>query len=503
MTFLRALSFASCLALAACAYRPPRFVDAPAVERVADREPIPMPTPRRLMRALHDANVYVRRELVRALDPRGASDAGDVNALDEVPESAFFRRLEDLGRPLVGFRRDGAPVSPLRDRGVPPASEAPGARTIVDARGLGYELVPDEPNHRGRMSGAAATSSRLLHAIGYRVAEVHVVDLEGERFAATRWPVGVDLGPTAAEGTRDDDPNDRLDHRDRRTLRSLRLAAAWLDIVDLEPRMLRDHYLGEPGEGHVEHTLIGIDGALGVGTLRAAEAWARDPDRADENFFFRMFTLGLSPIPRAKPPVAAFTSVGLLEPFVLPGSFSPSPPFSPSDRMTPADGYWLAKRVATIPSRVLRRAVLASKLPPLEQNWLLQMLELRRAQIVAWAYDRVTPLDPGLLSPANPSRGLEARLLLADRAVLSRMTPAESSSYDVEFLDDEGAPLARKRGLACDRGIVTLPLGAELQAREYVVAEVTARRAGKALPRPVELHFRRRGEALALVGVRH
>jgi hypothetical protein len=498
----RTLSLLSCLALSGCAYRTARFLDAPPVEQVADRAPIPIPARRRLLRPLLDANTYVRRELVRALDPRSASVAGDVNSLDEVPESAFFRRIPNFERPLVGFRRDGAPLPPFHDRGEKVASETPGARAIVDARGLAYELVRDEPAHRGRASGAAAATSRLLFAMGYRVAETHVVEHEGERYAATRWPVGVDLGPTRAEGMRDDDPNDRLDHRDRRTLRALRVAAAWLDIVELEPRMLRDHYLGEPGAGHVEHALVGIDGGLGVARLRAAEAWARDPDRADENFFFRLFTMGLSPIPTAKPPTAPFPSVGLLEEFVRPGAFAPIPPFEPIDRMTPADAFWLAKRIATIPSPVVGRAVLSTKLPPLEQDWLLQMLQLRRAEVVAWAYDQVTPLDPGLLSPADPARGLDARLLLADRAVLSRMAPAGSSSYEVEFVDDEGELLARSE-LGCDRGVVSLPLPRALAAREYVVASITARRGGKALPRPVDLHFRRRGAALALVGVRH
>lgn len=489
--------------LAACAPRPARFADAPPVERVADREPVPVPAIRRVLPELHDADVYVRRELVRALDPRDTPDAGDVNALDEVPESAFFRRTASLDKPLRGYRRDGAPVPPLRERTIPATSETPSARVVEDARGLAYELVPDEPDRPRMASGAAAATSRLLFALGYRTAEVHVVEVGGVRVAATRWPVGIDLGSMPTGGVRDDDPNDRIDHRDRRSLRALRLVSAWLDLVRLEPRMLRDHYVGRPSEGHVEHALVGVDGGLGVGRYREVLVWQRDADRTDGNLFFRAVTLGLSPVPVAKSIQTPSPSVGLFDEFVSPGEFSSSPPFEPADRLTPADAYWIAKRIADVPDRALGRAVRAGKLPPFEQEWLVQTLSQRRAQVVAWGLGHVTPLDAVRFSPADSARGRKARLLLVDRAVQRRLTEAASTTYDVELLDGEGALLEAKRGLPCDAGTLSLELDESVASREYVVASVIARRAGKALPRPVELHLRRREAALALVGVRH
>ena len=38
--------------------------------------------------------------------------------------------------------------------------------------------------------------------------------------SATRWPIGVDVGITPPLDPRDDDPNDRVSHPDRRTLRA-------------------------------------------------------------------------------------------------------------------------------------------------------------------------------------------------------------------------------------------------------------------------------------------
>jgi len=80
-------------------------------------------------------------------------------------------------------------------------------------------------------TGAAAVASRLMHALGYRVAEAHITATEdGRRVLATRWPGGIDLGPTPIRDTRPDDPNDRVPHLERRTLRAMKLVAAWLAL---------------------------------------------------------------------------------------------------------------------------------------------------------------------------------------------------------------------------------------------------------------------------------
>src|SRR6185295_4863978 len=52
------------------------------------------------------------------------------------------------------------------------------------------------------------------------------------RMQASKWLPGLALGPFRYIGTRADDPNDVIDHADRRELRGGRVLAAWLDHWD-------------------------------------------------------------------------------------------------------------------------------------------------------------------------------------------------------------------------------------------------------------------------------
>ena len=202
----RYLSFFSAVCAAAfvasCGYRPAHFADRPPVLSEDDEQPIALPRRGAFIPELHDASVYVRRELVNALEPRRPGEAKDVNALDEVPASSWFRRAAQVDKPLLGYKREGPPATPFTVTSDAPTSESPNARVILDARGRSYELVPDEPDRRGMRSGAGAAASRLFYAIGYRTAEVHVVtDEGGARFLATRSQACVMTIRTTASST--------------------------------------------------------------------------------------------------------------------------------------------------------------------------------------------------------------------------------------------------------------------------------------------------------------
>src|SRR5690606_6028726 len=109
----------------------------------------------------------------------------------------------DPGDPLADYERDGPPRAPFALTGEPPSSGLEDAEVITDARGLTYELVAELPGREGMRSGAMVIASRLLHAVGYRTAEVYVIRAHtGKRVAAMRWPPGIDLGPTPRADTR-------------------------------------------------------------------------------------------------------------------------------------------------------------------------------------------------------------------------------------------------------------------------------------------------------------
>lgn len=501
--------------LSACRYQPARFSDAPVVERADDERPVPSPRKRSFLSPLRDADIYVRRELVNILDPKRTTAAIDVNALDDVVRSSWFSPPPVWEKPLTGYKRLGPPVAPFSATDEPPSSETPGARTIVDARGVRYELLPDLPGREGMRTGAAATASRLVYALGYHTPEVHVVTTpEGERVAATQWPIGQDLGPTAIKETRSDDPNDRLEQRDRRSLRAFKLIGAWLDLKRLPPRLFRDAYVGVAPDGYVRHYVVGLDGALGVARYIDAVRWVKDVDREDSNFFLRLFSLGLSPKPAAFMPKTEWPSAGLFETYAAPAEYSPSPPFEPIDRVTPADAYWAAKRLAALSQRILGRAVISSHIGPPEQNWLLQLLLARRAQVVAWGYDRTTPLEVQAVVDAPKPDAADAvveatpagdvgALELVDLAIKSGMAKARHTAYAVRYLDRDGRELERRDGLRPEKAALVVGLPSVAAALDYVVVRVRGFRGGKALPGAVEIHLRRGAAGLRVVGVRH
>ena len=243
--------------VSACAVpRPARFASAPAVTRVADDQPCPMPRRDVPVQEFELTEAYVRRPLVSALDPARIAEASDINALDDVPTSSWFAPDDSW---LA--TEDAAPEAPFSVLPSPPESGSPGL-SVVDASGRRFELRHDPADRPEMRTAAAAVASRIFARLGYFVAPTWVSFIARDdlrtnnvpapqlvrttqmlsdfltngpapnelrfRVSATRWPIGRDLGPTRAFGTRPDDPNDRVPHEDRRTLRAFAAIFPWL-----------------------------------------------------------------------------------------------------------------------------------------------------------------------------------------------------------------------------------------------------------------------------------
>lgn len=503
MRRVRRIAAALGLAVCACSYRPARFANRLPVTEVHDDRPIPVPARVTFIEDLYQADVYVRRELTNGLDPRRTPEALDVSSIDEVPSSSWYRGAPNgNGRLLEGYEQDGPPRPPFELSNDAPASETPGATVITDARGLRYELLHDPEGREGMRTAAAAIASRLVYALGYRTPEVHVITShEGRRAAATRWPPGIDLGPTPIASTRPDDPNDFLPHLERRTLRALFHVTAWIDMHRMRPRNLRDVYVGKPGRGHVQHYLLGLDGALGADNFDEAVAWANDPDRQESNFFLRMFSLGLSPKPPGFLPETQFTSVGLFTEVLLPDKWDMSPPFEPTDRLLAGDAYWIAKRIAAVDARTIAQALDAAKLEEDARKWIGERVAKRRTALIAHGYEQTTPCEVSILAEATDKTPAQLRLL--DRAVFQGFVPTSQRSYRVRILDDAGERVVPDRGVAATGAVLSLELPPELLDTPYFVVQVRASFGDRKAPQPVEIHIRSIEKQFRLVGVRH
>ncbi len=514
----RMIRTALLLALAAspfaCSYRPALFAVAPPVVLVSDTDPIPVPDKRDPVNEVYYTDAYVRRPLVLALDPQVPPDAGDVNALDDVPRSSWFDP--------PAARPDGPPVLPLTPIGAAESGQ-PGL-AVSDARGLLYELRRDDKERPELVSASAAVSSRLLGAIGYRTPEIHVVTIaatdlkEGAtklaaeamtdllragsppkggryRVRATRWPVGIDLGPTPVAGVRAGDPNDRVPHAERRTLRALGLALYWMGLRRLKPYALRDVYVGEPGKGHLLHYVVACDDAFGAEAIgREAEArLGGEGQYLDENALTALLTLGLRR--RTAPPVQTrWLALGEFEPAVAPETFDTSPPYEPMDRLLPADAYWMGKRLAAVSAETITAALTAGHFSdPTARARVAEVMEARRARAIAWAFAQVTP--------AEVERVDAGHLTLRDQANARKIPALEAERYAVSFLDDHGTRVAPSLFVAPPDTAVTIPLPRE--APDYLVVRAQAIHAGGRAPRPIEIHLFKDRAGVRVVGVVH
>jgi hypothetical protein len=498
----------------ACSYRPARFAEAPPVLEVGDAAPIPVPRKLDPLKEVYYTDAYVRRPIVLAMDPETPADSGDVNALDEVPRSSWFDPPD--------AKPDGPPVLPLTPVG-PAESEQPGL-SVTDARGLRYELRRDQKERPELVSASAAVASRLLAAIGYRTPEVHVVtvaatDLKevsdkkaaeaasdllregsaptGDRYRvrATRWPVGIDLGPTPVAGVRAEDPNDRVPHAERRTLRAIGLPLYWMGLRRLPPYALHDSYVGEPGKGHLVHYIVAFDDAFGAEAVgREAEARLGGEGKyLNENALTALLTLGLRR--RSAPPVQTrWLALGDFDPLAAPEDFATSPPYEPMDLVRPADTYWMAKRLAAVPPDAITAALAAGHFSDASARArAAEVMDARRTRALAWAFAQVTP--------AEVERVDAAHLTLRDQANVRKIRSLVAERYAVSFLDDTGARVAPPIFVKVPDVAVAIPLPPGAPA--YLIVRALAMRARGRAPRAVEVHLFKDKAGMRVLGVVH
>ncbi len=325
---------------------------------------------------------YIDGRWLRPLDDllalRTGHPAADLNAVDEVPASSWYTpRREppritspEMRRFVEGMdgssMRHGAPLEVLEAR-----LQGPEPYLLVrEGAGARFWIEFDDPGAPELKIAAACIASRLLAAAGYNVFlySIDVVspdelalaadareigefgghaalarsDLESflarrmgsgnlVKVAAAAVPDGTLLGGFRERGVRPGDPNDRIPHEDRRSLRGLRVLAAWLDYSGIrEDRTLDIH---ETAGGYVRHYLRTFSSALGNGRITGSA----DPE-----------------IPVVVRVAEAFSSrrCDLLQ-------WQPTDPWAPFAAAQWADLAWGVRCLLSIPEEEVRGAVAA------------------------------------------------------------------------------------------------------------------------------------------------
>jgi hypothetical protein len=464
------------------------------------------------------ANQTLFRPIARffAVDPAGR--AVNVNALDEVPDSSWFvNRLgskgmseEEIVRGSCGdqvLSVDAEPGSWLIDQGKPNGAN-PGFR--VNIPGLGKFLLKADPDGEPeRATGATAIATRIYHAVGYYAPCDSVVHFDPKllqlepgliatdnsgiprpfdqaalehllsrashrdglvRMGASRWLPGKPLGPYRYEGTRGDDPNDVVNHEDRRELRGARLLAAWLNHFDSREQNTMDVWMSsnpkdDKAPGFVHHYILDLGDCFG--SVWASDHISRRLGHAyyfDFPYFIEDFaTLGIieRPWDRAQQTGGIFNyfSARDFDPENWRGGY-PNPAFS---RMTEADGAWMARILARFDEPRIVAAVSVGQYTDAAARYLTQTLLERRQAILNRYLSRLSPISQ-LYTQGD-------KLCGTDLARAHGVVPDEGLSFAARVWDDEQSrPM---RVMASAGGKLCVELDRKVVESRYTVVEIT------------------------------
>lgn len=359
----------------------------------------------------------------------------DTNSFGLVPDSSWFQnRLgqhalspEDIAHGAV--HQPGPAAGPLTI--VSGKTEGATAGFVVqDSQAVIWFLKFDPPESHELTTGAEIIASRLLHAVGYYVPEMHIESLAVDRLVLSptaktrnrynqkvqltqkqmsvllsqlnpspegtlralfsRAIPGQPLGPFQYRGIRLDDPNDHIPHERRRSLRGLWVFSAWLANHDTRDVNTLDTFIPTSGKlGHVLHYLLDFGDALGATATRVKHLSEGYEHRADwAEMGKRAATLGLTYpywLAVRRSPILA---VGVFESKVFePSKWAPRVPNPAFDEATSLDTFWAASILARFTEAHIKAAVDTAKYSGTEAATVIaRVLRERQHKLLRFAF---------------------------------------------------------------------------------------------------------------------
>lgn len=422
------------LAATGCAGNAPTPLPGPVITEMRDDADIAPPRRDDFLRSAHHIDNFGKRQLRLSLDPLPPAPALDVNAAGGVPNSTWFTNRaatvtpDDVRRGAGGDDPGPEAYRPWTVTGAKVGGRNAGL-SFADTRGRRYLLKFDRPGMPVVATAAGAVAARLFWALGYNtpddrvvifaredlqvgpgvtvkddfgtrrpltLADVHALldDLPTEtadgrhRGLASALLDGVPLGGFAYAGTREDDPNDTIDHDRRRALRALRVFGAWLQHIDVKLDNSLDMYVEQAGRRFVRHYLVDFDGCLGGfwagrGEPRAGYTYDIDLGEVAAN----LGSLGLRRPAYEQQAAPAHPHVGLYEAAVFdPATWKPAYFNDYVESCDRDDAAWAAGVLAHLTDAHLAAAVEAARFDdPAAATTLLAALVARRDKTLAWA----------------------------------------------------------------------------------------------------------------------
>jgi hypothetical protein len=421
-------------------------------------------------------------EVDRILSLEGATPALDVNALDEVPCSTWFCPRNHLHPMSVEETAAGPlftpPVLPFKIVKGKDEGAASGFQ-VVDATGRKFMLKFDPIGHFGLATGGEMIGYRFFHAAGYYVPGAFHADVREEdlgldpkatfklynvqkrpltrarvraqlagvarlpdgrlRAIAVPWLVN-SIGGFDLKGRRDDDPNDRIPHERRRSLRANWVLYAWLAVNDPSSINTLDSVVTENDRRFIRHYHFDFSSSLGSATTHP-QSPAQQGEYPVEvgrtlralfsfGFYHRTFEGRRTEWRQLQ---SQYPEIGYLPAETFdPDQFRTNRKLPTHVRMTARDAYWGAKIVTSFTNAQIEAVVATADLPPLETAYVVHALEVRR-DIVGRRYLRT------MAAVEDPSPSADGGLVCFQDLSIARgyVAPLEAR-YRIEVGDGLG-----------------------------------------------------------------
>jgi len=469
--------------------------------------------------------------------------AGNLNTIDEVPDSSWFTNrigtvpvtAEQIAR---GVNSDTLP-SPekwtlLREKS---SGTNPGF-TAKDANGQIWFLQFDAPEFPEASTGAVEVATKLFWALGYNMVETFITRVEPARVeidpkATVRRPSGartpftrddIDrvaeraarspdgtfrasagrllpgkvLGPFRYQGTRSDDPNDLVPHERRRELRALRVFGAWTNLVDWKAANTLDTLVEENGRSIVKHYLQDVGSTFGM--ANNLHEW----DMGWEHYYDgpatkrRFFSYGFALSPWQTVPYTEYPSIGLFEGERFdPTTWKPQTPVAAYTELRADDAFWAARRVMAFTDDLIRAAVHTGAYSDAAAEAHLAAVLIKRRDAIGRAY------LPAINPIVNPTLGVNGQLTFENAAVASGFAEAPTMYRAAwsRFDNATGAstPIGRTESATTS---LSAPSGLPVTTGAFVEVDISADSASHPTwQQPLRTHFRRTAGGWKLVGL--
>ena len=439
-----------------------------------------------------DLFVDLASNLVTGMHAPVAGRAGNINTVDEVPDSSWFtnrlgyRRMTAeeiaIGPNTTDGPADGAwTVTSSKSDGITPGF------TVKDRTGQHWFLKFDPPGHRAMATGTEVTVTKLMWALGYNVPENHIAYLRREQLAvgdgATFTPPGrkaramkgsdIDnllqranreqdgsyrvvaskalpgkpVGRVRFVDTRPDDPNDLVPHQDRRELRAYGVFAAWLNHVDAKAINSLDVLVSQNGKSFVRHYLIDFGSALGSGGVAPADYWAgaeylvqpRDVAKQMVTFGFRVPKWRTTPFYEAR----AMGRLPRNSADFDPEQWKPRVPNQAFLHARSDDKFWAAQKLVALTTDMIRAAVRAGEFgDPAVETFLVRALAERRDVIGRTYLTAVNPISAPALDAAGltfMNAAVEADFARVPRRYQAAWSTFDNTTHEAQLFNETSA----------------------------------------------------------------